>query len=154
MKNLIWILLMSCTLFLGACAGEDRNKAGDSNVNQQSLVKGSKTKNDKNPIPPQWRPMFNHVANGEIDSMFPLFTDGMHFMINEQPANSPTEARNMLRTFYRENKPTSFRYLHNGESKSGLAQYAIGELDTDNSTYRVTMVMQNSQLISLEYELP
>lgn len=145
--------MTSCALFLGACAGEDRNRAGDSNVNQQSLVKSGKAKNDNNPIPLQWRPMFKYVANAEVDNMFPLFTEGMHFMVNDELANTPAEARDLLRTFYRENKPASFRYLHNGESKSGMAQYAIGELSTDNTNYRVTMVMQDDRLISLEYEL-
>lgn len=144
--------MTSSALFLGACAGEDRNRAGESNVNEQSLVQSGKPK-DNNPIPEQWRPMFQYVANAEVDNMYPLFTDGMHFMVNEKLANTPAEARDMLRTFYRENKPASFRYLHNGESKSGLAQYAIGELTTGNTNYRVTMVMQNNQLISLEYEL-
>ena len=144
--------MTSSALILGACAGEDRNRTGNSNVNEQSLVQSGKAK-DNNPIPEQWRPMFQYVANAEVDNMYPLFTDGMHFMVNEELASTPAEARDMLRTFYRENKPASFRYLHNGESKSGLAQYAIGELATGNTNYRVTMVMQNNQLISLEYEL-
>lgn len=158
MKNIIRLLSLSVALLFTVACGSGAEKksapaSSDNGGTQSMSLTGWESGKGGNPIPPNWQPMFRWVANGEVDSMYRIFTDGMHFMIAEQGAATPQQARDMLRGFYRDNKPISFSYKHNGQSQSGLAQYAIGELATDKTNYRVTMVLQNGFIISLEYEL-
>ena len=162
MNKVIYLLLGTLSLImLQACGqdpkketGEDTSAEASGGVQVMSTDPGWSLSPDQNPIPPLWRPYFRWVANGEVDSLYMLFSDGMYFAVNESNAQTPQEARGMLFNFYRQNKPLSFTYKHNGQSQSGIAQYAIGELATAQTNYRVTIVVQHGSIVSLDYELP
>ena len=170
MKNLksmnrIWIFAV-IVLLSGAFIACKQGSANDTEetVDQPTIQGGavialssdpgwSRT-DDDNPIPPNWRPIFRWVANGAVDSLGRLFTEGMYFALQDNISTSPQEARSRLSRFYRENPPRSFAYKHHGQSSSGIAQYAIGELATANTNYRVTVVIQHGLVVSMDIELP
>jgi len=50
---------------------------------------------------------------------------------------SKSQAEQVLKTFFLENKPTKFTIIHQG--KSAATQYYIGSLGTDKGSFRITV---------------
>lgn len=155
------LLLMCAALTFIACKQEGSEKAEKPVAEQStgysmqlSSHPGWSNSSDTNPIPPNWRPIFRWVANAEVDSLSMIFSEGMYFSIQEMVSPSPEAAKARLAQFYRDNPPISFSYLHHGQSSSGIAQYAIGELATKSTNYRVTIAIQHGMIVSMDYELP
>lgn len=153
-----YLLFTAALLILGSLVscGQEKEATASQEVTEGSMKIELPTgeANNGNPIPLMWRPMFRWVANAEVDSLGSLFSQGMYFAIKDQGVNDPNIAYSRLKKFYQDNRPISFTYKHNGSSNSGLAQYAIGELATDKTNYRVTMVLQEGRIVTLDFELP
>ncbi len=64
-------------------------------------------------------------------------------ILDESDLISKLEAEQKLYAFFRENQPSHFEILHQGESKSGL-EYTIGKLVTDNGNYRVSFYIKKT----------
>lgn len=148
------ILFMGCKQETASKAEKPATEQSSGYAMQLSSHPGWSNTDDTNPIPPNWRPIFRWVANAEVDSLSMIFSEGMYFSIQEMVSPSPEAAKVRLAQFYRDNPPLSFSYLHHGQSNSGIAQYAIGELATKNTNYRVTIAIQHGMIVSMDYELP
>lgn len=61
--------------------------------------------------------------------------------INIIPAK---EARERLERFFRENKPISYKNIHQGSSTGG-AKYTIGELQTSTGVYRIYIYFEDER---------
>ena len=49
----------------------------------------------------------------------------------------------MIFDFFHDHKPSDFKVLHHGESKSGL-EYTIGKLITSNGDFRVSFYIKST----------
>jgi len=56
---------------------------------------------------------------------------------------SRKQASSFLTDFFAANSPVSYKLVHNGISR-GSARYSIGQLDTDNGSYRVYVYFENA----------
>ena len=57
---------------------------------------------------------------------------------------SATQAEIVIKDFFAKNTPSSFEFMHQGESKEGI-QYAIGRYTGRNGTYRVYVKLKPSR---------
>ena len=55
-----------------------------------------------------------------------------------------TQAEIIIKDFFAKNTPSSFEFIHQGESKEGI-QYAIGRYTGRNGTYRVFVKLKPSR---------
>ncbi|ALW84232.1 hypothetical protein AUC43_03450 [Hymenobacter sedentarius] len=62
---------------------------------------------------------------------------------DKQGYNS-TQAEIVIKDFFAKNTPSSFEFIHQGESKEGI-QYAIGRYIGRNGTYRVFVKLKPSR---------
>lgn len=54
-----------------------------------------------------------------------------------------TQAELVIKDFFAKNSPSSFEFIHQGESKEGI-QYAVGRYTTHGGTYRVFVKLKPS----------
>ncbi len=77
-------------------------------------------------------------------------------MLDKEEVYSKTQAEIILRNFFSENPPKSFRILHQGGKET--SKYAIGSLTSGTQKYRVTFLLKivNSKVyihqLRIEYE--
>lgn len=62
-------------------------------------------------------------------------------VLDNEAVYSPTEAKKVLEKFFADHKPAGFNVKHEGTSKLN-DQYRIGDLKTDNGTFRVTFFLK------------
>lgn len=58
-------------------------------------------------------------------------------LLDKENLYSKSQAEQVLKTFFLENKPTKFSIIHQG--KSATTQYYIGSLVTDKGDFRITV---------------
>lgn len=64
-------------------------------------------------------------------------------ILEESELLTKLEAEKMLYDFFYDHKPSEFKILHQGESKSGL-QYTIGRLETNKGNFRISYYINSS----------
>jgi hypothetical protein len=62
----------------------------------------------------------------------------------EKQSYNSTQAEIVVKDFFGKNAPSSFEFIHQGESKEGI-QYAIGRYTGRNGTYRVFVKLKPSR---------
>jgi hypothetical protein len=62
----------------------------------------------------------------------------------EKQTVNATQAEIIVKDFFAKNAPSSFEFIHQGESKEGI-QYAIGRYAGRNGTYRVFVKLKPSR---------
>ena len=65
-------------------------------------------------------------------------------MEGENNTVSRTETETRLRSFFSENPPTGFSYIHQGSSSAEGLRYSIGKYTSRNSSYRVVLLLKDS----------
>ena len=58
-------------------------------------------------------------------------------LLDEENLYSKSQAEQVLKTFFLENKPLKFTIIHQGNSAT--TKYYIGSLETENSNFRITV---------------
>ena len=77
------------------------------------------------------------VKSGNAKQLVKIFATSVELNINGKEATySRSQAEAVLKDFFDKNPPTFFEVSHRGASKGGLP-YAIGELRSRSTTYRV-----------------
>ncbi len=80
---------------------------------------------------------------GSSRELVNYFNDIVSLNVDGQKSNySKTQAEIIMRDFFKANPPTSFDYIHQGNSKEGLL-YTIGQYTHPNGTYRVYMLLKS-----------
>lgn len=80
--------------------------------------------------------------SGNSKSLAEHFTSTLDLVVSDNDdVYSKVQAEQILRKFFESHSPTSFKIIHDGESRSGT-KYFIGELETSNGSYRVTINMK------------
>jgi len=70
-------------------------------------------------------------------------------LLDKENLYSKSQAEQVLKTFFLENKPTKFTIIHQG--KSSTTQYYIGSLETEKGNFRITVnikLVANKEFIS------
>ena len=63
-------------------------------------------------------------------------------LLDKENLYSKSQAEQVLRTFFAENKPVSFTFVHEGQSNN--MKYYIGTLTTENSKFRITVNVKST----------
>ncbi len=81
------------------------------------------------------------LKSGNSSTISGYFNEDVELTIlGKEGIYSKTQAEQIIKDFFIHHKPKNFNLLHEG-GKSG-SHYAIGELDTDNETYRVYFLIK------------
>ena len=83
------------------------------------------------------------IGNGDADGLGTYFDSSVEIaVLDDENVYSKTQAVNVVRGFFAENKPKSFSQVHKGASKGKDSEYCIGNLVTDSGNYRVYIYMK------------
>lgn len=81
----------------------------------------------------------NAFKSGNSGALAKNFTSSIDLVVNDNDdVYSSVQAEQILKKFFSDHKPTSFKIVHQGESRSGI-KYFIGELQTSSGEFRVTI---------------
>lgn len=79
------------------------------------------------------------LKTGNHKALAELFAKSIDLTVkSENDVFSQSQAEQVLKKFFSNNKVSSYKTLHNGESRQGI-KYAVGELETSSGKYRVTI---------------
>jgi hypothetical protein len=83
------------------------------------------------------------IKAGSSKELVRYFNETVSLNIDGEKSNySKTQAEIIIKDFFKENPPSAFDYIHQGNSKEGLL-YTIGQLSHPNGTYRVYMLLKS-----------
>lgn len=83
------------------------------------------------------------IKAGSSKELVRYFNETVSLNVDGEKSNySKTQAEIIMKDFFKENPPSSFDYIHQGNSKEGLL-YTIGQLSHPNGTYRVYMLLKS-----------
>lgn len=78
------------------------------------------------------------IGSGNVEQLSAVMDTEVELSIlNKEDLYSRAQATDALKTFFAQNKPSSFGKVHQGASKSADAEYCIGTLATANGPFRV-----------------
>lgn len=84
------------------------------------------------------------IKSGNAKQLVKTFAPSVELNIDGEDANySRSQAEAVLKDFFDKNPPSSFEVSHRGESKGGLP-YAIGEMKSRSTTFRVWIRLSKS----------
>ncbi len=85
------------------------------------------------------------IESGNAKEVAKFFGKKVELTMNEeQDVYSRTKAEIQLKNFFTQNDPKSFSIIHNGSS-SGGDKYAIGNLKTNNGTFRTYVLIKEKK---------
>lgn len=80
---------------------------------------------------------------GSSKELVRYFNEIVSLNVDGEKSNySKTQAEIIMKDFFTANPPSSFEYIHQGNSKEGLL-YTIGQYTHPNGTYRVYMLLKS-----------
>jgi len=90
------------------------------------------------------------LKNGNEKVLANYFNTSIDLTIpNNEGVFSKEQAELILKTFFDKSKPSNFKVVHDGDSKNN-AHYAIGNLNTNQGTYRTYILYKkNSTRITI-----
>lgn len=82
------------------------------------------------------------IESGNAKEVAKFFGKEVELTMNEEEdVYSRTKAEIQLKNFFTQNDPKSFNVIHNGSSSEG-SKYAIGNLKTNNGTFRTYVLIE------------
>ncbi len=81
----------------------------------------------------------------EISNHFAATIDAS--ILSKEGIFSASQTKNILKDFFKQHKPKSFELLHS--SGKNDSKYCIGNLETNNGTFRVFYIIKNSVTLPL-----
>lgn len=82
------------------------------------------------------------IRNGSAQELAPLLGSKVEVGYNgDKKSYGTSEAEAALKSFFTQNPPTAFEFIHQGSSNEGT-KYAIGKYTSKNGTYRVFIKMK------------
>jgi hypothetical protein len=85
------------------------------------------------------------LRSGNADALSAYFGSTVEIAILDvEDRYAKTDAVRVMKDFFAKNRPSAFSQVHQGESKGGNMHYAIGELRSGVSSYRVYLLLQQS----------
>lgn len=84
------------------------------------------------------------ISDGNAETLGQYFDESVEVSVLEkEDVYTKTNAVKVVKDFFAKYKPKAFSQVHQGASKAN-AQYAIGNLSTDNGAFRVYLYLQTS----------
>lgn len=78
------------------------------------------------------------LKSGNAKDLAAVFTGNITLSVNDnEDVYSRAQAELVVKEFFAKNKPSAFRIIHNGTSKTGM-EYIIGNMDTATGQKRVS----------------
>lgn len=85
------------------------------------------------------------MQNGDAKQVAEYFAKMVEMDINgNEGTYSKSQAEQVLKDFFSNNKPLKFEFQHDGTSGGNNAYYAIGILKTETSKFRVSIYMKKN----------
>lgn len=85
------------------------------------------------------------ISKGDAEALGAYFDSQVEISImDEEDYYDKAEAINIVKKFFSQNQPKSFKEMHQGTSKGNDSQYCIGNLVATSGTFRVYVYMKNS----------
>ena len=85
------------------------------------------------------------IRSGNAEALGRYFDDSVDMTIlNNEDTYGKAKAVSMVKTFFANHKPSSFKLVHQGVSKGADSKYCIGNLVASSGTYRVYLYMKSS----------
>lgn len=85
--------------------------------------------------------IFTAIEIGNVQELSEYFNNSIELILEDQEdIYSRQQAEKILEDFFENHPPVSFKILHQGGSEN--AKYAIGNLKTENSAYRVHFLVK------------
>ncbi|MFT4760989.1 MAG: hypothetical protein ACI9XO_004875 [Paraglaciecola sp.] len=85
------------------------------------------------------------ISAGDADALGTYFDAQVEIsVLDNEDYYSKTEAVAVVKKFFAQHKPQSFKEMHQGTSKGKDSQYCIGNLVANGGTFRVYVYMKNS----------
>ncbi|MGB4830989.1 MAG: DUF4783 domain-containing protein [Chitinophagales bacterium] len=83
------------------------------------------------------------ISSGNSKELATYFDNTVEVKIaNKEGAYSKSQAEAIIKDFFTKNPPTSFSFIHEGNSGGNNAHYAIGNLVTSKGTYRTYVYLK------------
>ena len=94
------------------------------------------------------------ISDGDAATLGKYFDQSVEVSIlDKEDVYSQTQAVEIIKNFFTQNKPASFSQVHKGTSKGNDSQYCIGNLVASSGTYRVYIYVKVENGQSLIQEL-
>ncbi len=85
----------------------------------------------------------NAIRKGDAKALSIYLNNSVDISIMDQEKTySKGEAVKVISTFFAKNPPSNFTEIHKGTSKGKDSHYCIGNLDTNNTSYRVYIYLK------------
>lgn len=85
------------------------------------------------------------ISNGNAEALGKFFDNTVEVAVmDNEEVYSKAEAINIVKDFFKKNKPSSFSQVHHGASKGQDSQYCIGNMVASSGTFRVYVYMKVS----------
>ncbi|NOZ45577.1 MAG: DUF4783 domain-containing protein [Chlorobi bacterium] len=92
------------------------------------------------------------LKTGNTEKLVTFFKPEIELSVNgNNNTYSLAQAENILKRFFNENKPVSFKILHEGNQSD--AYYLIGTLITEDNTFRTSIFMRTISKKNYIYQL-
>lgn len=86
----------------------------------------------------QMNAVFDAIRSGNATELGSFLEERIELGIDADYVFVPKNtAVSQLATFFKNHRPTGFKEIHQGASRGRDAKYTIGELETNNGTFRV-----------------
>ena len=98
-------------------------------------------------------PITRALSSGDAATLTQYFDATLELaVLDEEGMYNKSQAGQLVRKFFTQYKPAFFTEVHQGASRSSDSQYIIGNLVTNNGTFRVYLYLSNQagQLIIQE----
>ena len=77
------------------------------------------------------------LAQGDVSTIVSYFDQTVEIcMLNQTKQLDPTEAEQLLESFFKDHSPSAYQQIHRGDSK-GASSYTIGLLTTQSGVFRI-----------------
>ena len=89
---------------------------------------------------------------GDAKTLAKYFNTNIELVIEkDEDVYSKSQAEQLIRNFFKKNKPKRFELIHNGNK--GQSYYVIGKLETSTGSFRVNMLIKQQGRKSYIHQL-
>ena len=86
------------------------------------------------------------IRKGDAEALSQFFDESVEIAIlDDEDIYDKSEAKEVVKSFFAKHKPKAFSQVHQGASKGKDAQYCIGNLKSENGSFRVYLFLKISK---------
>lgn len=101
-----------------------------------------------------WPQIFQAIGDGDAEKLSQFFSENVEVaLLDNEDLYSKTEAGKLVSEFFTDYPVKNFSEVHRGNSRDNVSQYCIGNLVTDEGTFRVYIYISSEAGESVIQEL-